>query len=34
VTDGDIKISWDEEIRKQVVKRKLDKSQKEVTSAR
>ena len=24
VTDGDIKISWDEEIRKQVVKRKLD----------
>ena len=26
VTDGDIKISWDEEIKKQVVKRKLDKS--------
>lgn len=26
VTNGDIKISWDEEIRKQVVKRKLDTS--------
>lgn len=34
VTGGDIKISWDEDIRKQVVKRKPDKLKKEVTPAK
>jgi ferredoxin len=34
VTDGDIKISWDEETKQQVVKRKPDKSNSEVASVK
>ena len=34
VTKGDIAISWDEEITKQVIKRKPDKLNKEVSSVK